>query len=186
MNEPVPPEATGSDPLESSHMFVRRTLALLMLFASAAVANAQESYPGSTVKVVGGYAGFLDDATIHEPVLGAAYRLDLAERLAIEPEFLYLRRSARERSFVLQLNVIRPIGPDRRVRPYLVAGAGIRHLRAEFPGAMDPTFSDSEFTGGGGGGVRVGLSERFRLSPEFRLGWEPLIRATVALGYQFP
>jgi hypothetical protein len=91
-----------------------------------------------------------------------------------------------ERSFHLQLNVIRPIGPDRRVRFYLVGGAGIRHLRAEFPGATDPTFSDTEFTGGGGGGVRVELSDRFSLSPEFRLGWEPLLRATVGLGYELP
>lgn len=166
-------------------MFVR-VVAFVALFASATVANAQESYPVATVKVLGGYAGFLDDATIHEPVVGAAYRLDVAERLALEPEFLYLRRSAIERSFHLQLNVIRPIGPDRRVRFYLVGGAGIRHLRAEFPGAMDPTFSDTEFTGGGGGGVRVELSDRFSLSPEFRLGWEPLLRATVGFGYELP
>jgi hypothetical protein len=51
---------------------------------------------------------------------------------------------------------------------------------------MDPTFSDTEFTGGGGGGVRVELSDRFSLSPEFRLGWEPLSEPPSGSGTELP
>src|SRR5690606_38551509 len=94
-----------------------RAVALAAFLSSGAVANAQEPPPVATVKFVGGYAGFLDEATIGTAVAGVAYSRTVAERLAIGPEFLYLRRSALERSFVLQVNIVRPLGLDRRLRP---------------------------------------------------------------------
>ena len=72
-----------------------------------------------------------------------------------------------------------------RVRPYLVAGGGVLHSRFRFPGALRERFSSNEFTGGGGGGLRIRVSDRLWLSPEFRFGWEPIVRITVSAGFTF-
>ena len=161
-------------------------LALFLGAFSARTLEAQERRPGSALVGIAGYAGFLDEATMHNAVLGAALRFHVSPRFAVEPEFLYMRESQSVQNYVVQMNVAWELGAPARVRPYLVAGVGLLHQRAEFPGAVDPTFSSSEFTGNGGLGVRIRLSDRFVMSPEFRLGWEPLLRATVGFGYEFP
>ena len=130
--------------------------------------------------------GFWTKPSSITPSWGAALRFYVSPRVIIGPELLYLRESTTVQSYVAQMNVAWELGAPERVRPYLVAGAGLLHQRAEFPGTVDPTFSSNEFTANGGLGVRIRLSDRFVMSPEFRLGWEPLLRATVGLGYEFP
>jgi len=44
-------------------------------------------------------------------------------------------------------------------------------------------FSRTKLTGGVGLGTKIFLSERWYLAPEVRGGWEPLLRATVSIGY---
>ncbi len=71
------------------------------------------------------------------------------------------------------------------LQPYLVAAAGVQHSRSRFPGALQEQFSSNAFTANGGVGTRIRLWNRFSISPEFRLGGEPIMRATVSLGYTF-
>jgi hypothetical protein len=162
------------------------TLAFFLVALCAGILEAQQRHSRGALVGVVGYAGFLDEATIDNAVLGGALLLHVSPRFALEPEFLYMRESASVQSYVVQMNVAWEFGAPTRVRPYLVAGAGLLHQRTEFPGAVDPTFSSNEFTGNGGLGLRIRISDRFVMSPEFRLGWEPLLRATVGLGYEFP
>ena len=59
------------------------------------------------------------------------------------------------------------------------------HSRFRFPGALAERFSSNGFTAGVGAGARIRIGNRLWLSPEFRVGWEPIIRATVSVGYTF-
>jgi hypothetical protein len=138
------------------------------------------------LKVVVGTAGFLDSPNDYHAAIGGAVRVRLSDALSIEPEVLYLRESSVHDDYSFQTAITWEFWRGPGLRPYLVAGAGVLRSRFEFPGALEEHFSSNEFTGGGGVGVRLRLGERLWLSPEFRLGWEPLIRVTVGVGYTFP
>ena len=132
-----------------------------------------------------GLAGFLDERTDYAFVVGGAVRTYVSPRIAIEPEFLYLRQTARLEDFIFQTNVVRDFAGNDRIRPYLIGGIGVQHRRSKHPGARQPNSTHNALTGGGGAGVRIQLSDRFFMSPEFRLGLEPLFRVHVAFGSTF-
>ena len=157
--------------------------ALLAILLVATPAIAQDRIE---LKAVVGTAGFLDSPTRYRPVLGAAVRVRISSVLSVEPEFLYMRESSRDEAYLFQTALIREFRGGTDVRPYLVAGAGVLHSHFKFPGALEEEFSSNEFTGGGGVGVRIRASDRLWISPEVRVGWEPIIRATVSVGYTFP
>ena len=138
------------------------------------------------MKGVIGTTGFLDDLIDSHAVAGGAVRIRLFRGLSVEPEFLYMHESSLHNDFAFQASVTWEFRGQTGIRPYVVGGAGVLHSRFDFPGAREEQFTFNEFTGGGGGGVRVRVGARWWVRPEFRLGWEPLIRATVAVGYSFP
>ena len=96
-----------------------------------------------------------------------------------------MRESSRDEAYSFQTALIREFRDGTDVRPYLVAGAGVLHSHFKFPGALEEEFSSNEFTGGGGVGVRIRVGDRFWIGSEVRVGWEPIIRATVSVGYTF-
>ena len=155
---------------------------LVALFLLGTPAMAQDRIE---LKGVVGTAGFLDSPTDYRPVVGGAVRIGLSRVLSVEPEFLYLRESSDHQDYSFQTALTWEFLRRPGLRPYLVAGAGVLHSRFEFPGAQRERFSSNEFTGGGGVGVRIRVGDRFWVSPEVRVGWEPLIRATVSIGYTF-
>ena len=148
-------------------------------------AEAQETPKSWEAKALIGLAEFLDSPTDSRPVIGGAIRTYVSPRFAIEPEFLYIREDDRLEDVLVQANVIWDVAGNHRFQPYLIGGVGVQHHRATFPGARRPNFSSNSLTGGGGAGLRIQLSDRFFMSPEFRLGTEPLFRATMALGISF-
>ena len=156
---------------------------LVALFLLGTPAMAQDRVE---LKAVVGMAGFLDSPTDYRPVVGGALRVRLSRVLSVEPELLYMRESSRDEAYSFQTALIREFRGGTDVRPYLVAGAGVLHSHFKFPGALEEEFSSNEFTGGGGVGVRIRVGDRFWIGPELRVGWEPLIRATVSVGYTFP
>ena len=137
------------------------------------------------LKGVVGTTGFVDTPTNYHVAVGGAVRLPLFRALSVESEFLYLRESSRHEDYSFQTAVTWEFLPGTGFRPYLVAGAGVLHSRFKFPGALDERFSSNGFTGGGGAGLRIRVVNGFWLSPEFRVGWEPLVRVTVGIGYTF-
>ena len=153
-------------------------IGMLLLLVTPALAQDADRIE---LKGVVGTTGFVDSPTNYHLAVGSAVRLPLFRALSVEPEFLYLRGSSRHEDYSFQTAVIWEFRGRTDFRPYLVAGAGVMHSRFEFPGALDELFSSNGFTGGGGVGVRLRLRDRLWVSPEFRLGWEPLVRATVAL-----
>ena len=137
------------------------------------------------LKGVVGTAGFLDSPTDYHVVVGGAARLYISPRFALEPEFTYIRASSRRQDYAFQMGVIWQFRRGAGLQPYLVAAAGVQHSRSRFPGALQEQFSSNAFTANGGVGTRIRLWNRFSISPEFRLGGEPIMRATVSLGYTF-
>ncbi len=129
-----------------------------------------------------GFAGFLDESIIPHSVLGGAARWYLLPRVAVGPELVYMKGPGDDRDLVLTGNVTFDLSSGPRVRPFLVAGGGIFRHSDRF-GAQ--TFSSTEGSFTGGGGVRIPLGERLYVAPEFRIGWEPHYRVSVAVGWRF-
>ena len=156
-------------------------LGLLLLVTPAMAQDADRI----ELKGVVGTFGFLDEVTDYHSVVGGAVRFHVSRVFRLEPEFLYMRESSRHEAYAFQTALIWEFRQGTGFHPYLVAGAGVLHSRFTFPGALRERFSSNEFTGGGGIGSRIRVGNRFWLSPELRIGWEPIIRATVSFGYTF-
>lgn len=153
--------------------------AFITMLAPAAYAQAQQT---AAVEGIGGYAGFLDESVMHHSVLGGAARVYLLPRVAVGPELVYMKGPGDDRDLVLTGNVTFDFLSGPRVTPFLVAGGGIFRHSDRF-GAM--TFSSTEGSFTSGGGVRIPIGERLYVAPEFRIGWEPHYRVSVAVGWRF-
>jgi hypothetical protein len=127
-----------------------------------------------------GYAGFEDeDNHVH---LGGSVRYYITPRFSIEPEFQYLRSSARHSDILLVPNWNWDFRATGRVIPYVTGGLG--WMRSSF-GQFRPTFHSSEGFFQVGAGVKIRANDRWFLAPEFRLGTELHARVGVAIGYTF-
>jgi hypothetical protein len=131
-----------------------------------------------------GYASFPDESPLHHFVGGGSARFYFTEWLAVEPEFLHMYRNRSDQDFHFIPNIVldlRPIGS--RIRPYAIGGAGLQlHRELTWIGpytSKSPTYN-------GGFGTKIFLTERWFISPEIRLGWEPLLRVTASIGYVVP
>jgi hypothetical protein len=166
-------------------MWIRCAGAALTVFLVSAgmtgVAFAQ-ARPAPAFEVPIGYAGFADEGVVGHFALGAAGRFYLTPRIGVGPEIVYLDGPGDDRDLVLTGNLtfdFLPPAPGRRVIPFVVAGGGLFQHRDQF---FDESVTSTEGSFTGGGGVRMWLSERVYLAPEFRVGWEPHYRVTVAVG----
>jgi hypothetical protein len=125
-----------------------------------------------------GYAGFVDDSPQNHFLAGAGFRYFLTERISVGPELDYLYRDEDDKDLFFQGTIAVEFS-RRRARPYLVGGLGLMHH-------MTSRFSVTEWAGTGGFGVKIYLTPRWFVAPEFRAGWEPHIRITGSLGYTWP
>ena len=169
---------------------MRRTTRTLLisvfgLWASAAAAaqgNTQEGpAQGSRVEIGGslGYTNFVDDSALHHCVAGASARIRIVRGLGFAPELTYMYRSRQDRDFILMPNLVWEFRRGKKVVPYVIGGVGILNHRESWD------HFDWNSTGrfiSGGFGTKVFLNERFFVSPEVRIGWEPHIRVGVTLG----
>ena len=142
-------------------------------------------------KVIFGSAIFNNDS--EHKVVGGAVRVYVTERLSIEPEYLYMRHSDDDQDHLVQPNIAVDItDPTKRFVAYAIAGAGLLHHKGRFvrsdfvtgaPSVVE--VSTNTWTASAGGGVKIFLTNRLFASPEFRVGREPTVRATVNVGYVF-
>ena len=166
--------------------------AVLMVTAilmGAATASAQSPVPFHTGPAVAaealvGWAGFLDDSTIHHVAAGGSARMQIGSRFSVGPELTYMRGPGGDRDLFVTGNVTYDFaaqapGYPPRVNPYLVAGVGGFRHSDRFGAA---TVSSWEGTVTAGGGVRVMLTERVYAVGEARLGWEPHLRILGGIG----
>lgn len=157
-------------------------LALFALPAAPALAQQSSERPPPAVELIGGYAGFVDDATIDHGVIGGSLRVYLSPRISVGPEIVYMRGPADDRDLFftgnLTFDVLSP-GPDRRVVPFLVAGGGF--FRGSYSIGPQPfSYVEGAFTAGGG--MRVPINDRWHALGEYRIGWELHQRVTGGVG----
>jgi hypothetical protein len=160
-------------------------LALASALVTAAEASAQatgnNNAAGVAVEAVGGYAGFLDESTIHRVVAGGGGRFRLSPRVWVGGDVLYLWGPDDEHDWLIMPFVTLDLLSNGRVVPYLVAGGG--WLRTTAMVGTGP-YTSTSLTVGGGGGLRFGVGPNAYVAVEGRLGTEPLTRATVAVGWR--
>jgi hypothetical protein len=148
-------------------------------------ARAQTRRPVA-VEVTGGWAGFVDDATIEQAVFGAGARVPLGRRLSVGPEIVYMVGSTSDRNAFVLGSLWVDLGPapeTARVVPYVVVGAGYMRHSHRFPSGR---FASGEGAFTAGGGARVHVSDRVYLGADARIGWELHLRATAHVGVTWP
>jgi hypothetical protein len=153
--------------------------------AGAGEARAQEPHAIAIEGTVG-WAGFVDDATIHHAVYGAGARISLTPRISVGPEFAYMVGPDTDRDLFLLgsiwIDLVAPgSGP---VAPYVVFGGGYMGHHDERGRGPFPWSHEGSFTAGGGARVRV--SDRVYVGGDVRLGWELHLRATGHVGVTWP
>jgi hypothetical protein len=156
-------------------------LALALVLAAVSAAAQVTSSPSAAAEIIGGYAGFVDDATIDHAVLGGSARIYLSPRISVGPELVYMRGPGFDRDLIVTGNLTFDVRPSagRTVVPFLVIGGGYFRHSDRFGST---TFSSGEGAVTGGGGARIRLTDRVFALGEFRLGWEPHYRVTGGVG----
>jgi hypothetical protein len=159
---------------------------LAVWMAGAGEARAQQPRPIAIEGTVG-WAGFVDDATIHHTVYGAGARISLTPRISVGPEFAYMVGPDADRDiFVLGsmwIDWLAP-APGRPVAPYCVFGGGLMSHRDELGRGPYPWKHEGSFTAGGG--ARVRINDRISVGGDVRLGWELHLRTAGHVGVTWP
>lgn len=163
-------------------MFVRAVLAAALIFAATAGAQAQT--PAGAVEGIIGHAVFADDSPIHHSVFGAAAPLRATERLAIGPEVVRMIGPGDDRDTIfavggwLDLTSPGPLRPGKVV-PFVGGGFGLLVHSDRFGNHNNLYY-------GGGGGVRIHLTDRLYIAPEVLFASELHLRTVARIGYHIP
>ena len=140
------------------------------LFAQAGSVDLRGTVGGTT---------FLDEDNVDHLFTGSSFRYYLTDRFSIEPEFVFLYRNRDDKDVGFQANAAWDFRrPGAKVVPYAIGGAGF--LKTYFP-----FFTSTEWMYSGGGGAKIYLTDRWFIAPEARIGFEPIFRATVSIGYSW-
>ena len=164
---------------------------VLGLCCFSGVAAQEVSPPRAEVRGTVGFADFTEFGELRHTVVGGSLRLYLTRRLSIEPELLYMRRNTQDEDYVIVPHVAFDLrDPRERVVPYVIGGVGLLHHRGRFnrltpTGIVQDTVSSNSWTANGGAGVKIYLTDRLFIAPDVRVGWEPVLRGTVSIGYTF-
>ena len=152
---------------------------VVLLFTSLVQADSKNE-----VRFIVGKSAFLDEDTpFDHTVFGGAFAIGITERLRIEPQVLYMDGPENDKDFTITGNIAYDLIQSERLDLYIVGGAGLLHQRDQI--GTGPAFSSSEGTANGGAGIKIKLTDRLFVAPEFRMGTEPLFLFTVSLGYKF-
>ncbi|BCS31388.1 hypothetical protein TBR22_A05890 [Luteitalea sp. TBR-22] len=159
------------------------TLAAAFACLSPTTAAAQSSAV-PTVTLNAGWAGFVDDGRVDHGAFGGGLEWVLTPRLAIGPEVLYMVGPEDDRDlFVLGVARLGILPLRSRVAPFVTLGAGTMTHSDRF-GSQSYRSTEGAFIAGGG--ARITVSPRVYVAPEFTVGWEPHIRASVTVGIRLP
>jgi hypothetical protein len=160
-------------------------LAGAALIVAATAANAAAQDPGrptvGAVEGIIGHAVFADDSPIHHSVYGAAAPLRVTERLAVGPEVVRMIGPGEDRDWILagavKFDLTSP-GPLRsgKVVPFVSGGFGLLAHSDRFGTYYNPYY-------GGGGGIRVHITDRLFIAPEVLFASELHIRTVARIGY---
>ena len=155
----------------------------LLSLLSGSMALAQTAHRGQVeVRGITGYSSFLDESPQHHFVAGGATQVYLTRRLSVGPEVLFMHRNEFDKDLTVSANVAWDFLGRGRAQPYVAGHVGTLWNFGGFPGRRFRT-SSPEF--GIGVGVKIALTRRLYLVPDFRMGTEPFVRATVGISYAF-
>jgi hypothetical protein len=154
---------------------------VLALLGSGTSSSAQETPSRLAVDVSAGYAGFADETLIGHVALGGGVRWQLTPKISVGPDFVFMRGPDDDRDIFLTGKVIVDFMPDRLVSPFVVADGGAMFHGDRF---VTGAFWAREGAVSGGGGVRINLTPRVSISPEFRIGWEPHLRVGATVSWR--
>ena len=164
-------------------MLVRRVLLgtlILTLGTVGAAAEAQSGAPAGNLTLTAGYAGFIDESLIKHVVGGGGAEWVVIPRIAVGPEVLYMVGPGSDRDlFIVGMARVGILPFNRRIIPFATAGGG---LMVHWDRFGRETFRTTEGAFMFGGGVRVALARNVYVAPEFTIGWEPHLRASVNVG----
>ena len=158
---------------------MRKVILAILFFAVSA--SAQQK-PQPEIKGTVGWVGFIDEDWINHGMFGAAARFYVTPRIGIEPEIAYMIGPGSDRDVLLIPHVTFDFRPGETVRPYLIGGVGLLHHSQKIGPIR---FSDNEWAGNGGVGVKFFLTPKLFVAPEFRLGFEPIMRIAATIGFVF-
>ena len=156
-------------------------LAFLLILLLAASAQAQTK-PRPEIKATAGWVGFIDESWINHKVVGGSASFYLTPRVGFEPEVLYMIGPGSDRDVTLIPHVSFDFLARRMVRPYVIGGAGWMHHSQKIGPIR---FSNNEWVGNGGVGVKFFLTPTLFVAPEFRIGFETILRAAASIGVTF-
>lgn len=157
--------------------------ASLPLLLSGSIALAQTAQRGQVeVRGITGYSSFLDESPQHHFVAGGATQVYLTRRFSVGPEALFMYRNEFDKDLSVSANVAWDFLGNSRAQPYVAGHAGVLQ---HYGGFLGRRFTTSSPALGIGVGVKIALTRRLSLVPDFRMGTEPFVRATVGISYAF-
>ena len=128
------------------------------------------------VRGVTGISSFIDESFLHHFVGGGSLHYYVTDRFSVGPELLYMHRDNTDTDITATAQFAWDFLGGPRVQPYVAGNVGVlRHFA--------PRFAVNSWTYGGGIGVKIALTKRLYLVPDFRIGLEPTMRATVGVSY---
>jgi hypothetical protein len=155
-----------------------RVVLVMLLFVVAAEAQR----PAPEVRGTALWAGFIDESFIDHGAFGGSVRYYLTRRLGIEPEVLYMVGPRQDRDLTVIPHLNWDFRPGSDLKPYLIGGVGwLRHWDQIGPNR----FSVNSWSWNFGVGVRVPVTPRMFVAPEFRVGIEPTVRVGGSVGFSF-
>jgi hypothetical protein len=151
----------------------------LILFTAAAEAQQR---PPAEIKGTAGWIGFLDEDILNHGVFGGAVRYYLTPGIGIEPEFLYMIGPGDDRDITLIPHITFDFARSEKVRPYFIGGVGWMY-HTDRVGPFN--ISANDWVVNGGIGVKLFITPRMFVAPEYRMGFETIVRATASVGFTF-
>ena len=154
---------------------------IVAIAALASSASAQEESRGE-VRATAGIAEFPDDSWLHHNTAGGSASLRVSSRFLVGAEVLYMAGPKDDRDIAVVPLLQWEVGRFNRVQPYLIGGVGLLRNRQRVGTGL---YWSNSATYGAGAGVKVRLGANWFLSPEIRVGWEPLVQSSIGIGYRF-
>jgi hypothetical protein len=174
------PTSNGRAHRSPKRIITAAAAVLLICFSRASAQEGDLTPPRVEVKATFGAAGFGDEIEYPHVVAGGSVRFYLTRRLSVEPELLYMRRSAADQDYLFVPSVAYDlVDPRERAVPYVIGGVGVYQRRGQFT-------SPATWSADVGAGVKIFLNDRLFIAPEARLGYvgyEATMRGTVGVGY---
>ena len=149
---------------------------LLLVFCSYSYAQYEAS---GRIEVQGGagWAAFPDEGPNNHVLAGGVFQAFLFRGFNIGAETFYWVGPGNDRDVTIMPLAGYEFKRSARVRPFVVGGVGVL-LHSE------GRYWSHGGTFGGGAGFKISITDRLYVAPEFRLGWEPVLRTAVNFGYR--